>query len=73
MPGPAGPDPERGVYALADLNDDQIEQFIAAGTRPWSRRRWLSPGEGERKMADLLDARQRPDWRPWPGIRCCSP
>ena len=61
---PGGPDPERGVYALADLNDDQIEQFIRGWYQALVTRRWLSPGEGERKMADLLDARQRPDLAP---------
>ena len=62
---PGGPDPEQGVYALADLNDDQIEQFIRGWYQALVTRRWLSsPGEGERKMTDLLDARQRPDLAP---------
>ena len=61
---PGGPDPEQGVYALADLNDGQIEQFIRGWYQALVTRRWLSPGEGERKMADLLDARQRPDLAP---------
>ena len=61
---PGGPDPEQGVYALADLNDDQIEQFIRGWYQALVTRRWLSPGDGERKMADLLDARQRPDLAP---------
>jgi formylglycine-generating enzyme required for sulfatase activity len=62
---PGGPDPEQGVYALADLNDDQIEQFIRGWYQALVNRHWLpSPGEGERKMTDLLDARQRPDLAP---------
>ena len=61
---PGGPDPKQGVYALAELNDDQIQQFIRGWYDALVRRRWLSPGEGERKMADLLDARQRPDLAP---------
>jgi formylglycine-generating enzyme required for sulfatase activity len=61
---PAGPAPEKGVYALADLTDQQIEQFIRGWYQALVRRRWLSPGEGERKMTDLLAARHRPDLAP---------
>jgi len=58
---PTGPDPDQGVYALADLNDTQIEQFIHAWYAALVKRGWRSPGESERKKADLLTARQRPD------------
>ena len=61
---PGGPDPARGVYALADLNDQQIEQFIRAWYAALAARQWLSPGESERKRDDLLEARQRPDLLP---------
>lgn len=61
---PGGPDPKQGVYELAELNDDRIERFIRGWYDALVGRCWLSPGEGERKMADLLDARQRPDLVP---------
>jgi len=62
---PSGPDPARGVYALADLNDAQIEQFIRAWYAALVKRRWISsPGEATRKIDDLLDARQRSDLLP---------
>ncbi|MBK7955261.1 MAG: SUMF1/EgtB/PvdO family nonheme iron enzyme [Candidatus Accumulibacter sp.] len=61
---PGGPDPAHGVYALADLSDPQIEQFIGAWYAALVRRKWLLPGEAERKRADLLAARQRPDLLP---------
>jgi len=59
-----GPDPKQGVYALADLSDDQIEQFIRGWYGALVTRSWLSPGEGERKLNDLLVARGRPDLLP---------
>ncbi|MGH8863811.1 MAG: NACHT domain-containing protein [Burkholderiales bacterium] len=61
---PDGLDPSNGVYALADLNDQQTEQFIRAWYVALVKRKWQSPGEVERKIADLLDARQRSDLRP---------
>ena len=61
---PDGPDPARGAYALADLNDAQIEQFIRAWYAALATRQWLSPGESERKRDDLLKAWQRPDLQP---------
>ena len=61
---PAGPDPERGVYALAELNDDQIEQFIRAWYAALVRRKWRQPGEIGSKIDDLLQARQRRDLLP---------
>jgi formylglycine-generating enzyme required for sulfatase activity len=61
---PGGPDPSQGVYALADLDDDRIERFVRGWYRALVDRRWLSPGEGERKMADLLNAWQRADLTP---------
>ncbi len=61
---PGGPDPERGVYALAELNDDQIEQFIRAWYAALVRRKWRQPGEIGSKIDDLLQARQRRDLLP---------
>ncbi len=61
---PDGPAPERGVYALADFNDGQIEQFIRAWYTALVKRGWRSPGEAERKMEDLLKVRQRADLLP---------
>lgn len=61
---PGGPDPARGVYALADLNDAQVEQFIGAWYDALDRRKWFSPSEAERKKADLLAVWRRSDLQP---------
>ncbi len=61
---PGGADPDRGVYMLADLNDDQIAQFIHAWYAALVKRKWCSPGEVKRKIDDLLNARNRPDLLP---------
>ncbi|MFB1490063.1 MULTISPECIES: SUMF1/EgtB/PvdO family nonheme iron enzyme [unclassified Thiocapsa] len=61
---PGGADPRRGVYALADLSDPQIEQFIEAWYQALVRRGWRSPGEADRKRIDLLAARNRTDLDP---------
>ena len=61
---PSGPDPAQGVYALADLTNVQIERFIRAWYAALVERKWRSPGEAERKVADLLAARHRPDLLP---------
>jgi formylglycine-generating enzyme required for sulfatase activity len=61
---PGGADPTHGVYELADLNQDQIAQFIRAWYAALATRQWLSPGEAERKCADLLQAHERPDLLP---------
>jgi formylglycine-generating enzyme required for sulfatase activity len=61
---PGKADPTQGVYALADFNDEQIEQFIRAWYAALVRGQWLSPGDADRKLADLLAARQRPDLLP---------
>ncbi len=61
---PGGLDPAQGVYALADFNDDQIERFIRAWYAALVKRKWRSPGEAERKLDDLLDARHRSDLLP---------
>jgi formylglycine-generating enzyme required for sulfatase activity len=61
---PDGPEPEQGVYALADLNEDQIEQFIRAWYAALVTRKWLNTGEATRKRDDLLDARHRRDLLP---------
>jgi formylglycine-generating enzyme required for sulfatase activity len=59
-----GPDPDRGVYMLADLNEDQIEQFIRAWYGALVHRKWLNAGEAGLKLDDLLQARHRPDLLP---------
>lgn len=61
---PGGADPAQGVYSLADLDDEQIEQFIGAWYAALAKRQWLSPGDAARKCDDLLAARQRPDLLP---------
>lgn len=61
---PEGPDPVRGVYALDDLDEEQIEQFIRAWYAALVKRKWRSPGEADRKRDDLLHARHRPDLLP---------
>ncbi len=61
---PEGPDPDRGVYALADLDDAKVERFIRAWYGALAERHWRTPGEAERKCEDLLQARHRADLRP---------
>ncbi len=61
---PAGADPDRGVYTLADLDEDQIDQFIRAWYAALTNRNWLNPGEAKRKQDDLLQARHRSDLLP---------
>jgi formylglycine-generating enzyme required for sulfatase activity len=61
---PGVADPAQGVYALADLDDEQIERFIRAWYAALVTRGWRSPGDAERKIDDLLAARQRPDLLP---------
>jgi len=61
---PGGSDPKSGIYALADLNDAQIEQFIRAWYAALVERKWRSPADATRKMDNLLQARQRPDLLP---------
>ncbi|MCG6869905.1 MAG: SUMF1/EgtB/PvdO family nonheme iron enzyme, partial [Gammaproteobacteria bacterium] len=61
---PDGPNPSQGVYSLADLDDEQIEQFIRAWYSALENRKWLSPQEAESKTVDLLEARHRYDLLP---------
>lgn len=61
---PNGPDASKGVYALADLDPAQIEQFIRAWYAALVARGWRSPGEAERKVDDLLTAHDRADLLP---------
>ena len=61
---PDGPNPAQGVYALADLDDEQIERFIRAWYAALVDRKWRTAGEVESKIDDLLAARQRPDLKP---------
>ncbi|MGB7991977.1 MAG: NACHT domain-containing protein, partial [Candidatus Methylophosphatis roskildensis] len=65
---PGGPDPDTGIYALDDLDDDQIEQFIHAWYAALINRGWIAnPAEAQRKADDLLEARHRPDLQPLAG------
>jgi len=58
-----GPDPGQGVYALADLSDERVEQFIQGWYSALATRGWLGPGDAERRRNDLLGAWRRPDLR----------
>ncbi len=58
---PEGADPQQGVYMLADLDNDQIGQFIHAWYASLAKHQWASPGEAATKRDDLLNARQRTD------------
>ena len=69
---PGGPDPGRGVYALADFNDEQIEHFVRAWYAALVTRKWLSPGEADRKMSDLLGRGIVRICSRSPSTRCCS-
>lgn len=61
---PSGTDASNGVYALAQFNDKQIEAFIRAWYSALVRRNWRLPAGLERKIDDLLRARQQPDLAP---------
>jgi hypothetical protein len=61
---PGGPDPERGVYALADFGDGQVQRFIGAWYDALVKRGWSMPGEAGAKRDELLAARHRPDLAP---------
>lgn len=61
---PEGLDPIQGVYALADLDDDQVEHFVRAWYQALVRRNWISQSDAKRKLDDLLDVMQRPDLLP---------
>lgn len=61
---PDGPDPDRGVYALADLDDEKVEAFIHRRYEALQERGWRSPGETGRKREDLLQAWRRQDLEP---------
>lgn len=60
---PGGQDPARGMYLLADFDDDQIEDFIRRWYAVLPQRRWCLPIDAERKCADLLVACARPALR----------
>jgi formylglycine-generating enzyme required for sulfatase activity len=60
---PRGADPVEGVYALSDLNADQVEHFIRRWYEMLEKRSWCSASDAERKCADLLQARERADLR----------
>ena len=61
---PGGADPAQGVYALAELRNEQIEQFIRAWYAALVARQWRQPGDAERKCADLIGAYRRADLLP---------
>jgi Sulfatase-modifying factor enzyme 1/NACHT domain len=61
---PERPDPDKAVYALADLDDNQVAQFIRRWYEAMVERKWLSPGDADRKRGDLLKARRRADLEP---------
>lgn len=60
---PTGADPFNGVYELADMDNEQIATFIHRWYDALVQRQWQTPGDAERRAADLLSARQRPDLR----------
>ncbi len=61
---PTGADPSEGVFALAELEDEQIEQFIQRWYAALEQRKWRSPADAARKRDDLLGAYQRADLLP---------
>ncbi len=61
---PKGADPAEGVYALAELEDEQIEQFIQRWYAALEQRKWRSPADAAKKRDDLLGAYQRPELLP---------
>ncbi len=61
---PTGAVPADGVYALAELEDEQIEQFIQRWYTALEQRKWRSPADAAKKREDLLGAYQRADLLP---------
>jgi Sulfatase-modifying factor enzyme 1 len=61
---PGGTDVAKGVYALADFDDQQVEQFIRGWYAALVARNWRTPGEAERKRDELLQTWQRADLEP---------
>ena len=61
---PKGPDPRNGVYMLAELNDEQIQQFIGGWYDALVKRGWRTQQVADAKRNDLLAAVPRDDLRP---------
>lgn len=61
---PSGANADQGVYALADLGDEQIEQFIHTWYAALVKHQWCDFGEAERKRDDLMQVRRRHDLLP---------
>lgn len=61
---PDGPEPEKGVYALADFDDEQITQFVETWYQTLAKRGWRPLSEAQPKARELLAVRQRNDLQP---------
>ena len=61
---PEGADPKRGVFALAEFDDERIEQFIAAWYAALARRGWRSEAAAAVKRDELIAAYPRGDLLP---------
>lgn len=60
--GPDKPEPARGEYLLAELDEEQAHTFIARWYQALLQSRWLAhPAEAKRKQADLQAATGRAD------------
>ena len=60
---PRGTAPDQGVYMLADFSPEQSEQFIRSWYSVVEQRGWKKTADIERKISDLLSARDRDDLR----------
>ena len=60
---PKGTAPDQGVYMLADFSPAQSEQFIRSWYSVVEQRGWKKTADIERKISDLLSARDRDDLR----------
>ena len=58
---PSGADAHKGVFELADFNDDQIEHFITAWYAALARRGWRTEAVATAKRAELIAAYPRSD------------
>ncbi len=70
---PSGPAPTQGVYSLADLNDDQTEQFIRGWYDALVSRRGCPPERVSARWPICSTPASARIWRPSPAIRCSSP
>ncbi len=59
-----GPDPQQGIYAIDDLNPEQVDHFIERWYTALVQREIRKPSDADPKRAALTKAARRADIRP---------